>query len=138
MLSLIIPSGEYFIKPIEHGVDIMLEPHSLMLYNLQVIWHGRSKNSRDTSCFNDTSTINGRRTIIRGRTDKWTFFFFFTGNWSFSFVQIFSLTDERFGTLEDIKIDGTDKQKSYIQDFRSISTLRAILFHERVYLRNKN
>ncbi|CAB5387294.1 unnamed protein product [Rhizophagus irregularis] len=117
MLSLIIPSGEYFIKPIEHGVDIMLEPHSLMLYNLQVIWHGRSKNSR---------------------TDKWTFFFFFTGNWSFSFVQIFSLTDERFGTLEDIKIDGTDKQKSYIQDFRSISTLRAILFHERVYLRNKN
>ncbi|PKC16454.1 PLP-dependent transferase, partial [Rhizophagus irregularis] len=26
---------EYFIKPIEHGADIMLEPHSLMLYNLQ-------------------------------------------------------------------------------------------------------
>ncbi|PKY49027.1 PLP-dependent transferase, partial [Rhizophagus irregularis] len=26
---------EYFIKPIEHGADIMLELHSLMLYNLQ-------------------------------------------------------------------------------------------------------
>ncbi|CAB4472732.1 unnamed protein product [Rhizophagus irregularis] len=44
---------EYFIKPIEHGADIMLEPHSLMLYNLQVIWHGRRKNFRDTSYINN-------------------------------------------------------------------------------------
>ncbi|CAB5217547.1 unnamed protein product [Rhizophagus irregularis] len=44
-----------------------LEPHSLMLYYLQGKSFdicGRRKNSRDTFFFNDTSTINGRRTII--------------------------------------------------------------------------
>ncbi|CAB4473931.1 unnamed protein product [Rhizophagus irregularis] len=39
---------------------------------------------------------------IPGRTNGLSFSFF-TGNWSFSFVQIFSLTDERFWTLENIK-----------------------------------
>ncbi|GET58242.1 hypothetical protein RIR_jg39276.t3 [Rhizophagus irregularis DAOM 181602=DAOM 197198] len=39
---------------------------------------------------------------LDGRTNGLSFSFF-TGNWSFSFVQIFSLTDERFWTLENIK-----------------------------------
>ncbi|CAB5358386.1 unnamed protein product [Rhizophagus irregularis] len=52
---------------------------------------------------------------IPGRTNGLSFSFF-TGNWSFSFVQIFSLTDERFWTLENIKVDGTDQQWGGLAD----------------------
>ncbi|GET58241.1 hypothetical protein RIR_jg39276.t2 [Rhizophagus irregularis DAOM 181602=DAOM 197198] len=57
---------------------------------------------------------------LDGRTNGLSFSFF-TGNWSFSFVQIFSLTDERFWTLENIKErtnSGIWIDEQMIQNFR--------------------
>ncbi|CAB4404738.1 unnamed protein product [Rhizophagus irregularis] len=56
---------------------------------------------------------------IPGRTNGLSFSFF-TGNWSFSFVQIFSLTDERFWTLEDIKVDGTEPTGEWLETLENI------------------
>ncbi|CAB4418337.1 unnamed protein product [Rhizophagus irregularis] len=117
-----------------------------MLYNLQVILHGRRKNSRDTSCFNDTSTINGQRTMINirlnniyGRTNGLSFSFSMEIGALVSFG--FSRTDKQISLFEGFlfflaitnSLFWIDEQK--IQDFRSISTLRAVLFPERVYLK---
>ncbi|CAB4418336.1 unnamed protein product [Rhizophagus irregularis] len=109
-----------------------------MLYNLQVILHGRRKNSRDTSCFNDTSTINGQRTMIsdiNGRTNGLSFSFSMEIGALVSFG--FSRTDKQISLFEGFlfflaitnSLFWIDEQK--IQDFRSISTLRAVLFPER-------